>query len=370
VESINRKVLLTPGPATTTNTVKWAMVGPDICPREPEFSAVIYGLRRDLVKVAAGDANNFTAVLFAGSGTAVMDAALSSVVPPGAKVAIIINGAYGRRFAQIAQAYQIPYVEVNFAWGGRIDLQQVEAVLKNDPEIACVAVIHHETTTGILNPIKEIGDIAKRYNCLYVVDTISSYAGIPINITELNIDFMLSTANKCLQGMAGISFVIGKRNEIEKLKHYPPRNYYLNLYNHYRYLEDQGQMPFTAPVQVLYALRQAMAEYFAEGGENRHRRYTDNWHTLRTGLLELGFKLFLPEEDESRLLLTVYEPEHDNYSFAQMHDFLYARDFTIYPGKLGEARTFRIGNIGAIEPGDIKAFLINLKAYLDEHNIL
>lgn len=361
---IKRNILLNPGPATTTDSVKWALVVPDICPREKEFCEVVREIRTDLVKIAGGD-ETYTCVLFAGSGTSVMDAAINSVVPPGKKIVIINNGAYGERMVKIAQAYNLDLVEIKYEPGAKIDLAEVSETLKNDRQIACLAMVHHETTTGLLNPIKEVGKIVKENGCTFIVDTISSFAGIPIDIKDCQIDFMMSTSNKCIQGMAGVAFIICKKDELDKLKDYPPRSFYLNLYNQYQYFEQTGQSQFTPPVQILYALRQAIKEYFAEGGVNRYRRYTENWKVLRQGLLDLGFKLFHQAEDESHILLTVYDPELPGYSFEAMHDYLYERGFTIYPGKIGNKNTFRIANMGAINAKDIKRFLKVLKTYLD-----
>jgi len=360
---IKRNILLTPGPATTTDTVKMAMVVSDICPRETEFCELVAEIRSDLVKIAKGD-HTYTAVLFSGSGTAVMDATINSVVPPKRKIAIISNGAYGERMVKIAQAYQLDYTDIRFGYGEKINLAEVEVTLINDSEISCLAMVHHETTTGILNPIKKIGEIAKKHRRIFIVDAISSFAGVPINIQECNIDFMMSTSNKCIQGMSGVALVICKISELEKVKNYPPRSFYLNLYNQYKFFEETGQSQFTPPVQIIYALKQAIREYFAEGGDNRYRRYTANWRFLRSGLLELGFSLLHDEEEESHILLTVIEPEDPRYSFRAMHDFLYERGVTIYPGKVGHRNTFRLANIGDISTGDIRDFLVLVKKYL------
>lgn len=360
---VKRNILLNPGPATTSDSVKRALVVPDICPREKEFCEVVREIRNDLVKIAHGD-DSYTCVLFAGSGTSVMDAAINSVVPPGKKIAIINNGAYGERMVKIAQAYNLDFAEIKYEYGGKINLAEVAGTLKKDGNITCLAMVHHETTTGLLNPIKEVGEIVKEYNCVFIVDTISSFAGIPIDIKDCKIDFMMSTSNKCIQGMAGVAFIICKKTELEKLKDYPPRSYYLNLYNQYQYFEKTGQSQFTPPVQILYALKQAIKEYFKEGGANRYQRYTENWKVLRKGLLDLGFKLFHEADDESHILLTVYDPELPNYNFEAMHDYLYTRGFTIYPGKIGNKNTFRLANMGEITVKDIRKFLKALAAYL------
>jgi 2-aminoethylphosphonate-pyruvate transaminase len=364
---IKRNILLNPGPATTTDTVKNALVVPDICPREAEFAEVLGRIRRDLVTIVAGD-DTYTSVLFSGSGTAVMDSVVSSAVPKNKKILVIVNGAYGERFVKIAGSYKISCVPVHFAWDQEIDAKTIEEVIRKDSAISCIAIVHHETTTGVLNPLNEIGALAKKYQCTFIVDAISSFAGIPLDIKATQADFLLSTSNKCIQGIAGIAFVICKKSALESIKSYEKRSFYLDLYNQYQYLEETGQTPFTIPVQVAYALDQAIREYFEEGGEQRYLRYTENWKVLRSGLLEMGFTLLLPKERESHILLTVLEPEDPNFAFDRMHDYLYERGFTIYPGKIRQ-KSFRLATMGAIYPEDIRAFLRVLKQYLARAHI-
>lgn len=367
---IKRNILLTPGPATTSDSVKHAQVIPDICHREKEFTDILQEIRADLVRIVKGRPDDYTSVLFGGSGTAVMDAVINSVVPDGKKLAVIVNGAYGDRLVKIAGAYRIPCVEIKYNSGERIDLLKVEEVLNNDPMIACVAIIHHETTTGILNPVKEVGHICREKGIVFIVDSISSFAGIPIDIREFNIDFMMSTSNKCIQGMAGIAFVICKIRELEKIKQYPARSFYLNLYNQYKYIEETGQTPFTPPVQVIYALRQAIKEYFEEGGEHRYKRYAENYEILKTGLREMGFRFLIDEKDESKILMTICEPDNPLFNFDEMHDFLYERGFTIYPGKIADKKTFRLASMGAIYPEDITNFIKSLKDFLEKYQLV
>jgi len=368
MKKIKRNILLNPGPATTTDSVKYAQVVPDICPREKEFGQLLRSLCADLTRIVKGG-YEYTTVLFAGSGTAAMDAVINSVVPPGKKIGVVVNGAYGERMVKIAEAYGIACVPINHEWGEKIELATVQRTLQADPGIACVAVVHHETTTGILNPIAEIGQIVKTGDRTYIIDAISSYAGIPISVKECQVDYLMSTSNKCIQGMAGLSFIISRKTELLKTKDYPRRSFYLNLYNQYEHLERTGQLPFTPPVQVAYALKQAIKEYFKEGGVNRYKRYTSSWRTLRQGLLDLGFRLFHKEEDESHLLLTVYEPDHPKYNFDSLHDFLYERGFTIYPGKVGREKSFRLANIGAIDERDITNFLKLLSRMLNNMGV-
>lgn len=368
MNKIKRNILLNPGPATTTDSVKYAQVVPDICPREKEFGQLMKSVATDIKKIAWGD-KDYTTVLFGGSGTAAMDSVINSVVPPNKKILIINNGAYGEGMVKIAKAYSMDFIDLKFNYDSIPAVNQIENVLLNDDQIACVSVVHHETTTGLLNPIREIGILVKKYNKTYIVDTISSFAGIPIDIKDNNIDFMMSTSNKCIQGMAGVCFIICNKKELDKTKNYPRISFYLNLYDQYEYFHKNYQMRFTPPVQTIYALRKAIDELFEEGIENRYIRYTKSWETLRKGLLEMGFNLLLNENIESHLLLTVLEPISSNYDFNKMHDLLYKMGFTIYPGKIGGMNTFRIANIGNIDYKDIKKFLEILKKYLKKSQI-
>lgn len=361
--NIKRNVLLNPGPATTSDTVKWAQVVPDICPREKEFGSVIGYITRSLTQIAGGD-QSYTTVLLAGSGTSAMDAMINSVVPHHKKVLVINNGAYGKRFAQIVQAYQIPLVELVYPWGIMPKLEDVEQHLQQDADIAVVAMIHHETTTGMLNPVSQVGRLVKQYGKIFVVDAISSFAGIPFSIQDYQIDFMASTSNKCIQGMPGCAFVIAKHTAFQQLKNNPPRSFYLNLFQHYEHFEKTQQTPFTPPVQVLYALQKAIEEFFAEGSQRRYQRYLDNWKTLVSGMQRLGFRKLLPDDQESHILTTFHYPDEPYFNFEKMHDLMYDRGFTIYPGKIGGQNTFRLANMGAITPQDIEAFCQNLEQVL------
>ena len=366
---VKRNILLNPGPATTTDTVKIAMVVPDICPREQDFTNLLSEVCEDLVKIVKGG-EDYVCLVFGGSGTAVMDSCLNSVVPPGKKILVINNGAYGQRMVDIAKAYNISCVDVKFDPHVAIELSHVEQATAEDPQIACVAMVHHETTTGMLNPIKEIGEIAKNHRKVFIVDAISSFAGIPIDAKELGVDYLISTANKCLQGMAGASFVIARISELAKLHAFPKRSYYLDLYNQYEFFRETTQVPFTPPVQVIYSLKQALKEYFEEGGENRFRRYLESSRVLRAGLEKIGFRLLLDKKLQSPFLVTVIEPSDENYSFQTLHDLLYAMGFTIYPGKLHIVHTFRVANIGAIDKSDIHGFLTALRTVLVKMNMV
>jgi len=351
---MKRNILLNPGPATTTPSVKQAQIVPDICPREKEFQDLMTSIRKDLVKIAGGD-KNYTAILFAGSGTAAMEATMCSVVPEDNYALVLVNGVYGLRFCSMASANNIPDIRLEYPFDRTVGIDSIKDMLEKGINIGATFVTHHETTTGILNPINEIGTIVKEHNIPYVIDTISSFAGVPLSIKKCKADFIMSTANKCLQGMPGISFVIAKKDALEKCI-FNFRSVYLDLYKQYKYLEKHGQMQFTPPVQSMYALRQAIDELFEEGIENRQERYKKNHQLLINGMKARGFKLFLTQQVEhSNILETFYEPK--NFNFERFHDKLYKRGFTIYPGKLQKENTFRLSILGDLYEDDIKRFL-------------
>jgi 2-aminoethylphosphonate aminotransferase len=370
MKPVKRNVLLNPGPATTTDSVKHAMVVPDICPREKAFGDLAAEIQRGLVDVVHGG-EDYAAVLLGGSGTAALEACIASVVPRGRKALIMENGAYGRRMMDIARRYSIDVVEYRQTWGDYPDLKAVDALLdEHAGKISHLVMVHHETTTGMLNPLKGCVEVAKQHGVEIIVDAMSSYAGIPIDVCDLGIDYLLSSANKCIQGMAGLSFVICKLASLAKVKEIPPRLYYLDLYGQYSHFRKEHQFSFTPPVQVLYALHQALEEFFLETSEGRHARYAASYETLVVGLRGLGFRLLLPLEQNSKLLTAIVEPDHVSYSYDRMHDYLLTRGFTIYPGKGAKEKTFRIANIGQINSSDITAFLKVLKDYLVETGMM
>lgn len=361
VKPVKRNILLNPGPATTSDTVKYAQVVPDICPREKEFVEIMDWIRKELVKVVHGDPSRYTAVIFAGSGTMMEDVCINSLVPENKKICIINNGAYSARMAEIAEYYHVPCVNLKFSTTGLPDLNVVKETLEKDKDIAVVATVHHETGTGVLNPVREIGKIAHDNDCVFVVDTISTYALIPFDIEEENIDFLMASAQKGLGAMAGVSWVIGKIEEIEKVKDYPTRSFYCNLYMQYEFFERTGEMYFTPPVQTIYALRQAIKEYWEEGEQARWDRLTKCWETIHKGLEEIGLDYVIDKEIQSHLVVTIKAPEDPRFDFFNLHDYCYERGFTIYPGKMFGLKTFRLCNLGQITYKDIEDFFVVAK---------
>jgi len=367
---IKRNILLNPGPATTSDTVKFAQVVPDICPREKEFGEVMEFVSKELTNFV-GSNDEYATILFGGSGTAAVEAILSSVIDEEI-VLIINNGAYGKRMCEMAEIYNLNYIEYKSSAIEKINLNELEELIKiynlnnvdnHKKNVSHLAVIHHETTTGILNDIKSIGQICKKYKIEMIVDAMSSFAGIPITMDEMNIKYLISSSNKCIQGMAGISFVIANIESLEKTKNIKPRNLYLNMYKQYSYFKDNYQMRFTPPVQVLYALKQAIVETKEETIKKRNERYEECCQILWKGLDKIKLKKLVGEEASSMLLTSIVEPKIKGYSFEELHDYLYNRGFTIYPGKIASENTFRIANIGQIYPENMTKFIEILEEY-------
>lgn len=366
---IKRNILLNPGPATTTDTVKMAQVVPDICPREKEFASMMKKMREDLVRIVHGDLDKYTSVLFCGSGTLNIDVCINSLLPEGKKVLVINNGAYSTRAAEICEYYNLPFIDLQFPVDELPDLNRVEQVLKENPDIALVHTTHNETGTGILNPIREIGALVHKYGAVFTVDTTSTYAMRPIDIEKDNIDFCMASAQKGIMAMTGLSFVIGNTQIIKASAEYPKRSYYCNLYLQYHFFETTGEMHFTPPVQTIYAARQALDEYFAEGEEAKWRRHLSVFEAIHTGLDRLGFRDIIPRKLQAGLVVSVKYPDDENWDFEKVHDYCYERGFTIYPGKVSTQNTFRLCALGAITPKDIGDFFAVLEEALRTYHI-
>ena len=361
---VRRNILLNPGPATTTDTVKMAQVVPDICPREKAFADMMRAMREDFVRIVHGDPGRYTSVLFCGSGTINMDVCLNSLLPEGRKVLVINNGAYSSRAVQICAYYGLPFIDLQFPEDEQPDMDEIERTLREHPEIALVHTTHNETGTGLLNPIREIGALVHRYGAVFTVDTTSTYAMRPIDIEADHIDFCMASAQKGLMAMTGLSFVIGDRALIERSAQYPRRSYYCNLYLQYHFFETTGEMHFTPPVQTIYAARQALDEYFAEGEEAKWQRHLRVFEAIHAGLARLGFQDMIRRELQAGLVVAVKYPDDEHWDFERVHDYCYERGFTIYPGKAAIQNTFRLCALGAITERDIEDFFVVLEEAL------
>jgi 2-aminoethylphosphonate-pyruvate transaminase len=322
-------------------------------------------VREKLVQAVSGG-DRYESVLIPGSGTAAIEATLCSILPENGKILMIDNGFYGRRMLEICRVhYRKERIKILKAPDhGLPDLDALERLLKEDGEISHLAVVHHETMTGLLNPLEEIFSICRRHQVDIVVDAMSSYAGILMDFGKTPYDFVIASSNKCLQGMAGLGFVISKKEKLDALKDRPSRSCYLNLFGQYDFVRSTGQMKFTPPVQVFYALNRALDELFEEGIENRPKRYGETWRCLMDGLERLGLSPLLPEVLHSKICTAIKAPRLKGYDFDGMHDYFYSRGVTIYPGLGGEEPHFRISNLGAIDKADMEHVLRLLGEYL------
>lgn len=367
--NIKRNILLNPGPATTTDTVKMAQVVPDICPREKEFADMMKSLRSDLLRVAHAPADKYTSVLFCGSGTINIDICLNSLLPEGKQALIVNNGAYSSRAVEVCQYYGLPHIDLRSSVFDQPDLNEVRRVLDAHSDIALVYTTHHETGTGILNPIREIGALAHEHGATFVVDTTSSLGMIPFDMEKDNVDFCMASAQKGLMAMAGLSFIIGNESIIRQSKDYPKRSYYCNLYLQYEFFEKTGEMHFTPPVQTVYATIQALKEYFEVGEQEKFARHHRVIEAIHQGLADMGLKEVIRRDIQSGLVASVLYPDDEHWSFERVHDYCYERGFTIYPGKISTTNTFRLCALGTIDAPDIEAFFEVLREAFNANSI-
>lgn len=379
---ITRNILLNPGPATTSDSVKLAQVVPDICPREAEFGSMVDWIQTQLVtfascdNVTTGDEHN-VCVLMGGSGTAAVESVISSVIAPNSALLVVNNGAYATRIIKIAKIYNIPVVEFESPHNSAIDYNKLEQCIitakkelhSDGIHLSHLAAIHHETTSGILNDSHCLGSLCNAHGIEFILDAMSSYGAMSIDMNKDGIHYLVSSSNKNIQGMAGVGIIICNRQSLETTKDIPKRNLYLNLYEQYEYFLNTKQFRFTPPVQTLYALKQAVDETLAEGIENRYARYQESYRTMRKGMEEMGFCVLVDEKNSSGFITTFFDPQDMKYNFDTMHDFFMKKGFTIYPGKVSKANTFRIANIGQINKDDMLVFLNAMKEYLIEYQI-
>lgn len=348
----NPYILLTPGPISTTKSVKAVMLQ-DWCTWDDDYNRIVQHIRKELAHLATG-AEGYTSVLMQGSGTFGVEAVITTAVPDDGRLLVLANGAYGQRMANIAERCRIPVVVHDNGELEPPDLDRLARALETDPSITHVAVVHCETTTGMLNPIREIGEIAKSFGKIFIIDAMSSFGGIPMDIAELKADYLVSSANKCLQGVPGFSFTIARIAEMEKTEG-RARSLSLDLYEQWMEMErNSGKWRFTSPTHVVRAFAQALEELEAEGGiAKRYERYRRNHQTLVEGMSGLGFRAFLPEELQSPIITAFHSPDSPNYEFGAFYEKLKQHGFVIYPGKVTQTDTFRIGTIGDVFPEDM-----------------
>lgn len=363
---MNDKKLFTPGPLTTSNMVKQAMLR-DLGSRDTEFINIIASIRADLLILAGVSGNlEYESVIMQGSGTFGIEAVISSVIPFNGHLLIIINGAYGERISKITDVYSINNTRLVFEENEWPSLSAIEDELISHPEITHVAVVHCETTTGILNPVESIGELVKKYGKSYIVDAMSSFGAVPLDMRAANIDFLISSSNKCIEGVPGFSFVIAKKESLVKSENIE-RTFSLNLFDQWKSMEQNGQFRFTPPVQVLLAFRKALDELKEEGGvEGRAIRYFLNYTTLIAEMEAIGFEEYVSRDKQGYIITSFRYPQHPSFDFDRFYSILSENGQIIYPGKLSKANCFRIGNIGRIYKNDIEYLTRCIRKALDE----
>jgi len=355
---MKRTVLLNPGPVNVTERVRQALLKPDLCHREKEFSDLMQSIRSKLVH-AFGIQNDYDAVLTTGSGTAALEMAVSSCLGEGRSMLVIRNGVYGDRIAAMAKAYGFNIRCLDTPWGEPPQLNDVKRALEQHPEIEVVALVYHETTTGLLNPVHEIGELVQKYKKRFLVDSISGLAGDALDFNRAGVDFCVGTANKCLQGLPGVSFVLVRKTELARLEKIPERSHYFNLYKNHQ-AQEKGDTLFTPAVQIHYALNAALDELLEETVKGRIKRYGQAAAMLRKGFQEMGLEFIVPEEHWSNTLTALKLPEGISYKF--LHDKLKKKGFVIYAGqkKLSQS-IFRIANMGDITTEEFQQLLDTLR---------
>ena len=364
------KLLFTPGPLTTSATVKAAMLC-DAGSRDAEFIAAVRDIRERLLRIGgAAPGGDYECVPMQGSGTFAIESVISSAIPRDGRLLVLVNGAYGRRIVEMARVHGIEVETVETPENRRISPEAVAERLGGiagmttgtTTGITHVAVIHCETTTGIVNPIAEIGEKVAGAGAAYIVDAMSSFGAIPIDLAAIHADFLISSANKCIEGVPGFGFVLARRSQLIAAKGCA-RTLSLDLNAQWEGLESGGQFRFTPPTHALLAFHQALRELDAEGGvEGRAARYCRNRQVLAAGMEAMGFEPYLAPEDQSYIITTYRYPANPEFRFEEFYSRLSEMGFVIYPGKLSKEPCFRIGTIGRIGVKEIEGLLAAIRA--------
>lgn len=349
-------VLLNPGPVNVSERVRQALHRPDICHRESEFVELLRGIRHKLLKAfVPGAESEYAAIVLTGSGTAAVESAVLSSIPHGKRVLVINNGVYGERISNMVGLHRLGVSEFKLEWGTRPDPEKLRLALRQHPEVHAVAMVHHETTTGLINPVKEIADVVDSQNRVFILDSVSGLAGEPLDIAGSHIYMVAGTAGKCVQGFPGVSFVLVRRGFLERLKSYPKRSWYLHI-THYFDEDGQEAIPFTPAVQLYYAFDEALNELLEEGVANRIQRYGKAAALIRRRMSAWGIKPVLAPELQSNTITSYYLPA--GLAYQTLHDRLKEQGYVIYAGQGQlESKIFRVANMGALTPQQIEGFL-------------
>lgn len=360
--------LLTPGPLTTTETVKKEMMF-DHCTWDDDYKQITQEIRRKLLKLAQVKEEDYTAVLMQGSGTFGVESVLTSVIGPEEVLLIAANGSYGERMADIAEHAGIRYHIYREDCHRQPDAQKIAGYLEKYPEITHVSMVHSETTSGILNDLESVAKVVKETGRTLIIDAMSSFGGIPIPVQKLGIDFIISSANKCIQGVPGFSFIIADRRKLMESRG-KAKSLSLDLYDQWETMEKDGKWRFTSPTHVVLAFAQALRELEEEGGiPAREKRYRENNKLLIRRMKEVGIQSYLDPAVQGPIITTFRYPASRKFSFAQMYQYIKERGYAIYPGKVMDEDTFRIGNIGEIYEEDINRVCDIMKEFLEKNAI-
>lgn len=354
--------LLTPGPLTTADTVKREMLF-DHCTWDDDYKSITQNIRKKLLGLAHVSEDKYTAVLMQGSGTFGVESVFSSIISDNDKLLIAANGAYGERMCQIAERLNINYVVYNEEYDKVPSAEKIKEILDNDSSITYVAMVHSETTSGILNDIEAVGEVVKSMGRNFIVDAMSSFGGVDIDVEGIGIDFIISSANKCIQGVPGFSFIICNKEKLIESKG-RARSLSLDLYDQWETMNKDGKWRFTSPTHTVLAFNKAIEEMENEGGiPARSRRYRENNELLIKKMSEMGFDTYI-HNNQGPIITTFLYPENANYTFSEMYSYIKERGYAIYPGKVTSAETFRIGNIGEIYKEDIEKLCNIIKEFL------
>lgn len=344
----------------------------DLGSRDVAFMKAVKEIRAGLLELAQVNEKDFTTVLIQGSGTFAVEATIQTATPrQGGKLLILANGAYGSRIIKIADYLNIPRVVLEFPENEKAPLNDIEKLMAAHPDITMVTLVHCETSSGVINPIAQVGKLVREKlpQATYFVDAMSSFGGIPLNMDACNIDFLVSSANKCIEGTPGFSYTLARRSALAKCKG-NSRSLSLDLFDQNAYMEQTGQFRFTPATHSMLSFHQALKELKLEGGpEARARRYQENRRVLRLGMAKLGFRELLDDSHEGYIITSFHFPKHPNFSFEKFYSKLNEKGYVIYPGKVTRADCFRIGSIGHLFPKDMQNVLVGIEKTLQEMDI-
>ncbi|MFJ5624515.1 2-aminoethylphosphonate--pyruvate transaminase [Peribacillus loiseleuriae] len=359
---MNNYKLLTPGPLTTTIAVKEEMLF-DRCTWDYDYKEITQKIRAQLLEFAGATREEYTAVLMQGSGTFAVESVMTSTISQQDKVLIVTNGAYGERVVKMAQCIGLNFREYSVAYNEYPNEVEIRDILEEDQEITHIVMVHCETTTGILNPIDMISKLSKEYGKTLIIDAMSSFGGMEINVTELGIDYLISSANKCIQGVPGFGFVIAKLEKLKACEGHA-RSLSLDLFDQWKEMDQDGKWRYTSPTHVVAAFSKAIDELVEEGGISaRSTRYQNNNQILRERLEKVGIHAYISAEKQSPIITTFLFP-NEQFNFVDFYSFVKERGYVIYPGKLTDVDTFRIGNIGEIYEEDIQELCNIIEEYM------